>query len=102
MVNYVSAAGLAAVVEALHTGEKFGLDPNIMIETLNISTGRNNTTDNKASQFMLSGAFNSGFSLQLMSKDVGITLHLAEQLQVAVPLGRQRQPLPIVDGCLLP
>jgi 3-hydroxyisobutyrate dehydrogenase len=86
--NYVSAAGLLAVVEALHTGEEFGLDPAVMTQVLNASTGRNNTTENKVSQFMLSETFNSGFSLQLMAKDIGIAMHLAEQLQIPTPLGR--------------
>jgi len=85
--NYVSAAGLLATVEALHVGEKFGLDPVVVTQALNASTGKNNTTENKVVQYMLSGAFNSGFSLSLMAKDIGIAMHLAEQLQVPVPLG---------------
>ncbi len=45
--NYVSAAGLVATVEALHAGARFGLDPAVMTDVLNGSTGRNNTTENK-------------------------------------------------------
>jgi 3-hydroxyisobutyrate dehydrogenase len=39
-------------------------------EVFNASTGRNNTTDVKVEAFMLSGAFNSGFALALMRKDL--------------------------------
>jgi 3-hydroxyisobutyrate dehydrogenase len=85
--NYVSAAGLVAVVEALHTGEKFGLDPSVMTQVLNASSGKNNATENKVSQFMLSGTYNSGFSLSLMTKDIGIAMNLAEQLQLPALLG---------------
>lgn len=85
--NYVSAAGLIATAEALIAGQRFGIDPNVMVEVLNSSTGKNNTTENKARQFMLSGAFNSGFSLALMAKDVGIAAVLAEAVDAAMPLG---------------
>lgn len=85
--NYVSAAGLIATAEALIAGQRFGIDPNIMVDVLNSSTGKNNTTENKAKQFMLSGAFNSGFSLALMAKDVGIAADLAEAVQASMQLG---------------
>jgi 3-hydroxyisobutyrate dehydrogenase len=84
--NYISAAGLVAVVEALHAGEKFGLDPKTMTAILNASTGKNNTTENKVLQYMLSGDFNSGFSLQLMVKDLGLAVQLADDLDVSAPL----------------
>lgn len=85
--NYVSAAGLVATVEALRTGEKFGLDPDIITEVLNNSTGKNNTTENKVRQFMLPGTFNSGFSLHLMAKDIATAIDLAENMQIPVRLG---------------
>lgn len=76
--NYVSAAGMIATAEALVAGERFGLDPAVMIDILNASSGRNNTTEVKVKQFMLSGAYNSGFSAGLMVKDVATAAHLAE------------------------
>jgi 3-hydroxyisobutyrate dehydrogenase len=87
--NYVSAAGLVAMVEALHVGKKFGLDPDLMITILNSSTGKNNTTENKAKQFMLSGAFNSGFSLSLMAKDLGIAMGLGQSMAYPMDLGEE-------------
>lgn len=78
--NYVSAAGLIAVVEALHVGEKFGIDPDAMTDVFNNSTGMNNTTKNKVKQYMLNGAFDSNFSLALMAKDLGIAIGLGENL----------------------
>ena len=85
--NFVSAAGLVATVEALHIGEKFGLDPATMTRVLNASTGKNHTTENKVEQFMLSGAYNSSFGLALMAKDVGIAVRLAEALGAPVRQG---------------
>jgi 3-hydroxyisobutyrate dehydrogenase len=80
--NYVSSAGLIATAEALIIGQKFGLDGAVMTKVLNASTGRNNTTENKAERYMLNGAFNSGFALALMEKDVGMARQLAEALDL--------------------
>jgi 6-phosphogluconate dehydrogenase (decarboxylating) len=55
--NYVSAAGLVAAAEALIVGQAFGLDPAVMTDVFNSSTGRNNSTENKLKQFILSGRF---------------------------------------------
>jgi 3-hydroxyisobutyrate dehydrogenase len=80
--NYVSAAGLIATSEALVIGERFGLSPKVMNQILNASTGRNNTTENKVDRYMLSRAFNSGFALALMRKDVGMARKLADTLGI--------------------
>jgi 3-hydroxyisobutyrate dehydrogenase len=85
--NYVSAAGLIATVEALRTGQRFGLDPAVMTDVLNGSTGRNNTTENKVKAFMLSGRYDSGFALSLMAKDLGIATALAAQIGGPMRLG---------------
>ncbi|HQN14272.1 MAG TPA: NAD(P)-dependent oxidoreductase [Quisquiliibacterium sp.] len=78
--NYVSAAGLVAACEALVAAEKFGIDPSVANKVFNASTGRNNTTDVKVEQFMLSGAFNSGFAAALMRKDLDTAHALMESL----------------------
>ena len=78
--NYISAAGLIAVSESLVAAEKFGLDTHVVNKVFNASTGKNNTTENKVENFMLNGAFNSGFSLALMSKDVQIALKFIKDM----------------------
>lgn len=83
--NMVSASGLIAVVEALKAGERFGLDPARMVEVLNASTGRNNTTENKVRQFMLNGRYDSGFALSLMVKDVATAGAIAAREAVPIP-----------------
>lgn len=85
--NYVSAAGLIATVEALQAGKAFGLDPETMVGVMNSSTGKNNTTENKANQFMLSGKYNSGFSLALMAKDLGIAMGLGKSVGSPMQVG---------------
>ncbi|HWG77318.1 MAG TPA: NAD(P)-dependent oxidoreductase [Steroidobacteraceae bacterium] len=85
--NYVSAAGLVATVEALHIAEGFGIEPTVMTEVLNASTGRTNTSENKVRQFMLSGSFSSGFALALMAKDLRIAQQLSSTVGYSMPLG---------------
>ncbi len=81
--NYVSAAGLLAVCEALSAAEKFGIDPHLVNQVFNASTGKNNTTENKVESFMLNGAFNSGFSLALMKKDLETANRFIDQVESA-------------------
>lgn len=76
--NYVSAAGLVAACEALLIGRRFGLAPDIIIDVLNASTGKNNSTDVKMKQFVISESFASGFSLALMAKDLRIAADLSK------------------------
>jgi 3-hydroxyisobutyrate dehydrogenase len=83
--NYVSAAGLLAVAEALIIAQRFGLDPKIMNDVLKVSTGRNNATDNKVEQYLLNRAFDSGFALDLLLKDVGTAEDLATDLDLDAP-----------------
>ena len=79
--NYVSASGLLAVCEALVAAETFGIDPHLVNQVFNASTGKNNTTDIKVENFMLSGTFNSGFSLALMRKDLQTALDFMTRME---------------------
>lgn len=87
--NYVSAAGLAAAAEAVAIAEKFGLEPNVLVDVLNASTGRNNSTENKLKQFIISNSFASGFSMALMAKDIRTADNLAHDIGVPAPLADQ-------------
>jgi 3-hydroxyisobutyrate dehydrogenase len=78
--NYVSAAGLLAACEALKIGVDFGIPPDKIIAVLNASTGKNNSTENKMMQFVVSKQFNSGFSLGLMRKDITTAADLSKRL----------------------
>lgn len=91
--NYVSAAGLLAACEGLVAAQRFGLDPKVALDVLNASSGKNNSTENKFAQFMLSRTFGSGFSLGLMAKDLRTALELADQVGAPMPLGKHCVPL---------
>jgi 3-hydroxyisobutyrate dehydrogenase len=85
--NYVSAAGLAAAAEALIIGERFGIAPQTLNDVLNSSSGRNNSTENKIKQFVLSKTYGAGFALGLMAKDLGLAMEVADACNVRAELG---------------
>jgi 3-hydroxyisobutyrate dehydrogenase len=84
--NYVAAAGFVAASEALVVGKRFGLDPATLISVLNVSTGRNFSTDFTIKEHVLTGLYKTGFSLGLMTKDVGIADDLGHNLEVPNPV----------------
>ena len=86
--NFVGGAAFVATCEALIAGSKFGLDPAVMVDILNVSTGRNFTTMMAAPNDILPRTFSSGFSLALFTKDIGIAADLAEELGIDAPVSR--------------
>jgi 3-hydroxyisobutyrate dehydrogenase len=84
--NMVSAAGLWIAAEAVRVGAAFGLEASTIVDVLNASTGRNNSTENKLKQHMLSRRFASGFSLGLMAKDLRAAASLADATHLPSPL----------------
>lgn len=80
--NLLSAANLAAAFEALVLGAKGGLDPDMMVQVINVSTGRNSATLDKVPKAVLTGTFDYGARLATMYKDVALGLKEAEALGV--------------------
>jgi 3-hydroxyisobutyrate dehydrogenase len=76
--NLMSAAHLLASSEAILAGERFGLDPAVIVEAVNGSSGRSGSTENKWPNYILPGTYDSGFTAGLMVKDIRIALGLAE------------------------
>jgi len=83
--NYIGAAGTIAAFEAVLVGRAFGLDPALMVDVINNSTGYNSTTQRKLPQQVFTNAFASGFSAALMTKDVGIAEGIAGAMKVPAP-----------------
>jgi len=86
--NYLSATHLIATAEAMSAGRAFGLDPAVMIDVFNSSSGRSGSTQAKWPQFIAPGNYASGFSLDLMTKDLGIALDAATTLGTATEVAR--------------
>jgi 3-hydroxyisobutyrate dehydrogenase len=86
--NLLSATSLLISSEALLAGQRFGLDPQVMVETLNESTGRSWSTQTKLPKFVLPREWTSGFPMRLMVKDLHIALGLADATGAPAALGR--------------
>jgi len=86
--NLMSAAHLLASSEALLAGRQFGLHPEVMLSIVNNSSGRSGSTQVKWPKFILPEAYDSGFGLRLMLKDMRIALQLEQEAGVPAPLGQ--------------
>jgi 3-hydroxyisobutyrate dehydrogenase-like beta-hydroxyacid dehydrogenase len=96
--NLMSAASLAIASEALAMGVKAGLDPAVMIEVINASSGRNSATQDKIPKHVLNRRFDFGFANALSFKDVRLCLEEAEGLGVPMVVGAAvRQMLSITQ-----
>ena len=84
--NVVAATAFTATAEALLIGRRFGLDPKVMTEILNVSTGRSFHSDVSFPGHVLTRKFATGFTLGLLAKDVGIAAALGESVAAAAPL----------------
>jgi 3-hydroxyisobutyrate dehydrogenase len=72
--NLLSAIHLLATSEAMVAGRRFGLDPAMMLDAINTSSGRSGSTQNKWPNYILPATFDSGFSASLLVKDMLIGL----------------------------
>jgi len=81
--NLMSAAHLAVASEALIAGRRFGLDPEVMLEIVNGSSGRSGSTETKWPRFILPETYDSGFGVRLMLKDCAIALAIEHQTGTA-------------------
>lgn len=85
--NLLSATHLLVTGEAMMIGERFGIEPDVMLSIINGSSGRSGSTENKWPNFILPGTYDSGFALRLMLKDMKIAVDLAERSGVGCQLG---------------
>ncbi len=99
--NLVSAGGFLIGIEALLIGQKFGLDPALMVDVLNASTGMNNSTEKKFKQFVLSRRFDAGFGLDLMTKDLSIALEIGRSGATPTPFAALCRELWAAAGAML-
>jgi 3-hydroxyisobutyrate dehydrogenase-like beta-hydroxyacid dehydrogenase len=85
--NLLSVVALAASSEALAVGVKAGLDPEVMLDVINASSGRNSATVDKIPRFVLSRSFDFGFATALSVKDVKLCLDECDALGVPMLVG---------------
>jgi 3-hydroxyisobutyrate dehydrogenase-like beta-hydroxyacid dehydrogenase len=85
--NMISAAGMAAAMEAAVMAVKAGVDARTLIDVVNASTGRNSATQDKFPQSILPRTFDYGGKLATMYKDVELCFAEARALEVPMWVG---------------
>jgi 3-hydroxyisobutyrate dehydrogenase-like beta-hydroxyacid dehydrogenase len=101
--NLMSAAALAVTSEALAMGVKAGLDPTVMIEVINASSGRNSASVDKFPRAVIPRTFDFGFATGLSYKDARLCVEEAEALGVPMIVGSAvRQMLAVTNATFGP
>jgi 3-hydroxyisobutyrate dehydrogenase-like beta-hydroxyacid dehydrogenase len=85
--NLLSATAMAIASEAVVMGVKAGLDAQQIMDVINAGTGRNSATADKIPRCVLPRKFNTGFSIELLNKDVRLCLEEADALGVPMLVG---------------
>jgi 3-hydroxyisobutyrate dehydrogenase-like beta-hydroxyacid dehydrogenase len=84
--NLLSAANMALSAEVMVMGSKAGLDPQIMVDVINVSSGANTAVRDKFPRAVMPGTFDYGFYTGLMYKDVRLCVEEGEALGVPMPI----------------
>jgi 3-hydroxyisobutyrate dehydrogenase len=100
--NLFCAMHLVGVGEALRLAEALAVDPARLFEAVNAASGRSAVSEVNLPRWILSGAFNSGFTMGLMRKDVRLAAGLASAAGLSLPLAEAVGELWQASGTILP
>jgi len=96
--NLISCAHIAVTAEGMAMGARAGLDPKLMIDVLNVSTGASSATRDKWPRSVLPRTFDYGFATALAFKDLRLCLEESEAMGVPMVVGSSvRQFLSITN-----
>jgi 3-hydroxyisobutyrate dehydrogenase-like beta-hydroxyacid dehydrogenase len=97
--NLLAATAMAISGEGMVMGVKAGLDPKVMIDVINVSSGRNSAIQDKFPKSVLPGTFDFGFMTGLSYKDVRLCLDEAEAMGIPMLVGSAvRQMLAVTNA----
>jgi 3-hydroxyisobutyrate dehydrogenase-like beta-hydroxyacid dehydrogenase len=83
--NFLNGISLAATAEVMVAGTKAGLDPRLLLEVLNNSSGVNFATLNRFPRIVEGDYLEGGLSGNLMLKDLRLYRELVDELGVRSP-----------------
>lgn len=95
--NYLLAINNIATAEAMNLGIKWGLDPKVLGNLINISTGKcwpsevNNPVKGVVDGSPASRDYSGGFGIGLMKKDLGLAIIAAEEAGARLELASKAQ-----------
>ncbi len=85
LTNYLATANLVSCCEALVTAKAAGMDLNTTYEAIKISSGTSFVHETE-SQVILNGSRDISFTMDLVSKDIGLFQSIAERHNVPLEL----------------
>jgi 3-hydroxyisobutyrate dehydrogenase-like beta-hydroxyacid dehydrogenase len=85
--NLLAATAMVATSEVMAMAVKAGLDPKLLIDIINASSGRNSATQDKFPRAILPRTFDFGFATGLSYKDVRLCVEEAEAMGVPMVVG---------------
>jgi 3-hydroxyisobutyrate dehydrogenase len=91
--NLITAITFLATAEGLVIGSRYGLDPAVAVDVLNVSTGMSWISRTHIAQRILNRRFDDPFKLDLMVKDIDIALQIAADAGLDMRLARANQAL---------
>ena len=85
LTNYLATANLLTLCEALATAKAAGMDLNTTYEAIRISSG-NSFVHETESQVILNGSRDINFTMDLVSKDIGLFQQIADRCGVPLEI----------------
>ncbi|ARP99629.1 NAD(P)-dependent oxidoreductase [Pseudorhodoplanes sinuspersici] len=86
--NFIAGLNLVSALQGLLVGQKYGLDPNLMVDIVNASYGRNAATEFVLKQQVTSGKFAANFKMWLAAKDARVMEETARHVGFTASLPR--------------
>jgi len=87
--NLLCGINLIAVGEAIRVAKASGLDIEQILDGVNAGSGRSGVTEVNCPTWILNGAFNSGFTMKLMRKDLRLAAEMLEKAGAQTPLSNE-------------
>lgn len=84
--NLLVAANLLTVSEAMRLSEAAGVPAADALKVVNAASGRSGVSEVNYPRWVLNEAFDSGFTMGLMRKDVRLAIAMAREVGVALPM----------------
>jgi 3-hydroxyisobutyrate dehydrogenase len=87
--NLLTGVHLLATSEAVRAAQAAGVDPEKLVEALNGGSGRNSATLTNYPTWIFNDKFDSGFTMKLMRKDVGLAMDLLRSQGIDAPIAAE-------------
>lgn len=85
--NMLTGINLAGICEGMVMGMKAGIDPKLLLDIINSSSGESYSSKVKIPNFVFKRDFSGGFKTMLQHKDMALASDLAKDLHVPAAMG---------------